>query len=560
MFKRAFNKFLEKEPDKPELYPYVYSIGLKGLQEKAKKDLKTEPIKCSECGAIFTNIQVNKEDPKIDVTLTCEFCEATTVFNKVQLLTQEILDILPDDIDFIIEDVVPQDPETAEQITKISAAEGELYISVIDISGSMSGSKIEAVKKSLIQTIKDFKINAAATRFLLIAFESSVYYYVRHDQDPIRFSGELLYSVDKMREGLERSIKKDVLPGSIGEFADGWVTKVEGLRSMDMTALGPALFYAISSFDLFQMQQSGRITLLTDGLANQGIGNLSGSSVGAEKYYDQMADLCNKNNIIVDVVGVSASGDNNEMGLQTLGKLTDNTGGKLFLISSDEMEAIFSELRQTNYIGKDVKIRIITPKAMGIKNVSGAFSSKNVEEAEISLGAVTADRELYVELDASKGFGGEGREEIPVQLQVEYIDSEGRKRLRVINDKVKITKDEKEFKKEYNQKLNVMMNIQQSGQSTYAGKADKSKKKLSKLRGAIKNELSEIQAMDASFGGAAFNEGMDYLDDELEEMEVEEKAVASSPKASYMAAKGQMRSRISAELKELKMKKKRENK
>ena len=273
-----------------------------------------------------------------------------------------------------------------------------------------------------------------------------------------------------------------------------------------------------------------------------------------------MASSCNKSNIIVDVVGVTASGDNSEMGLQTLGKLTDDTGGKLFLISSEEMESIFAELRQTNYIGRDVKVRVITPKAMGIKSVSGAFSSKNVEGEEINLGAVTADRELYIELDSSKGFGGEGKEEIPIQLQVEYKDSDGRKRLRVINDKVKITKDEKEFKKEYNQKLNVMMNIQLSGQSTYVGKAAKSKKKLSKLRGAIKNELSELKALSPSFGGAAFEEGMDYLDDELDEMEAEEKASDTAPKASYMAAKGQSRSRISAELKELKMKKKRESK
>jgi len=559
MFKRAFNKFLEKEPEKPELYPYVYSIGLKGLQEKAKKDIGTEPIRCSECGAVFTDLKFNKDDPKVEIQLTCDFCGAKNVFSKVQLLTQQILETLPNDIDFLIEDVVPQDPETADQITGISAAEGELYISVIDISGSMSGGKIEAVKKSLVQTIKDFKINAPSTRFLLIAFESSVYYYMRHNQDPVRFSGDLLHSVDKMKESIENSVKKDVLPGSIGEFADGWVSKVEGLRSRDMTALGPALFYAISSFELFRLQQSGRITLLTDGLANQGIGNLSGSSVGAEKFYDQMANLCNKNNIIVDVVGVSASGDNSEMGLQTLGKLTDSTGGKLFLISSDEMEAIFSDIRQTNYIGKDVKVRVITPKAMCIKSVSGAFSSRNVEEQEINLGSVTADRELYVEIDSSKGFG-EHKEEIPVQLQVEYKDSEGRKRLRVINDKVKVTKDEKEFKKDYNQKLNVMMNIQQAGKLDYGGKTGKSKKKLRKLKGAIKNELSELQALSPSFGGDTFEEGMDYLEDELEDMEAEEDAVANAPKASYMAAKGQQRSRISTELKELKMKLKREKK
>ena len=74
------------------------------------------------------------------------------------------------------------------------------YISVIDISGSMSGAKIEAVRKSLIQTLQDFKMNSPSTKFFLIAFESSVYYYLRHDRETINFNGELLYSLEGMRE------------------------------------------------------------------------------------------------------------------------------------------------------------------------------------------------------------------------------------------------------------------------------------------------------------------------------------------------------------------------
>ena len=109
--------------------------------------------------------------------------------------------------------------------------------------------------------------------------------------------------------------------------------------------------------------------------------------------------LCNKYRIIVDVVGVSAPGDNNEMGLQTLGKLTDKTGGTLYLISSEEMEAIFSELGQMKYIGKDVKVKIIVPPKIIIKNITGAYSSKRaIKRSGINLGAITEDRELFLEL------------------------------------------------------------------------------------------------------------------------------------------------------------------
>jgi Mg-chelatase subunit ChlD len=549
MFKRAFNQFLDKPIDKPELYPYIYSIGLKGLTTEAKKKIKTQPIQCSQCGAVLTNVKSIKEDPKIGTHYKCEYCETINVISKDQ-----IIEGLPDDIEIIIEDIKPKEPKE-DVITKVSATEGDLYIAVIDISGSMSGAKIESVKRSLVQTIKDFKINAAGTKFILIAFESSVYYYLRHDKDPTNFSGDLLFSLEGMRDQLEKAIKKKEL-GSIGEFADGWVRKVESLRSRDMTALGPALYMAIISFDIFEMKTSGRITLLTDGLANQGIGNLSGTSIGADKFYDQLGDLCNQYNIIVDIVGVTASGDNNEMGLQVLGQITDKTGGTMFLISSDEMEAVFSQIQQTNYIGRDVRIKLITPTSINIKNVTGAFSSRKVKESQINLGAVTKDRELFVELESPKGLKGIPEEEIPIQLQVEYQDKEGRKKLRVVNDKVKITKNEDEFKSEYDQKLNVMMNIQSAGQQYYAGKAKNSKTHLNSLRNELMGELKSLHKSNVKFSEKDFSEGIEYLEDELEEMEIEEEKQKSAPKASYQAAMGQSHFRMSEDLLQERMKRK----
>ncbi len=321
-----------------------------------------------------------------------------------------------------------------------------------------------------------------------------------------------------------------------------------------MTALGPALYFAIISYEEFKY--SGRITLLTDGIANQGIGNLSGTSPGAEKFYDNMAELCNQNKIIVDVVGVSTSGDNNEMGLQALGKLTDKTGGTLYLISSEEMESIFSKLRTTRYIGKDVKVKIIVPPHIIIRNITGAYSSKTVvKSSEISLGAITAERELFLELDSDK----ELKEEIiPVQLQVEYIDNEGNKRMRVINDRVKVTNDENEFTANYDQKLNVMMNIQTAGGGYYSGKAEQSKHRLKSLKRKMTKEMNHLKSANIAFSEETFNEGLSYLDDELEEIEIEEKEVAQAPTGSYWAVKGQQRARMSSSTLKKRMKKKSE--
>jgi Mg-chelatase subunit ChlD len=516
---------------------YIYSIAFKELGNP-KKQIKNEPIKCRNCDAVFTDIDLIKEDPQRGAYYICEFCGSDNSVDKTKIEEK-----LPNDIDFLLAALGTKKPEDESEITKVAKTEGDLYLSVIDVSGSMSGAKIEAVKKSLIQTLKDFKTNSPTTKYILIAFESSVYYYLRHDKSPLNFGGDLLFTLEGMESEFKKIIKKEKFIGSIGEFADGWIKKVEDLRSMDMTALGPALYFAIISFENFN--STGRITLLTDGLANQGIGNLSGTSPGANKFYEDMADLCNQYKIIVDVVGVSASGDNNEMGLQVLGKLTDTTGGTLYLISSEEMEAIFSELRQMKYIGKDVKVKIIVPPSIIIKNITGAYSSKGaVEGSEINLGAITEDRELFLELDSTKELGQQ--EEVPVQLQVEYLDNNGNKRMRVINDKVKVTKDEDEFKSKYNQKFNVMKNIQTAGGGYYSGKAEESKDRLTQLKVEMLNEMKSLKSSNIAFAEQDFAEGLSYLEDELEEIEIEEKEVAQAPAKSYWAAKGQQRARMSS--------------
>ena len=547
MFFRAFPEFLTRKPSKTELYPYLYSITFKELG-KPKKEIKTEPIKCKNCGAIFIDTNLIQDDPQKGSYYICEFCGTLNVIDK-----SKVQEKLPNDIDFILIEALKRKTEKDEKITKMEVIEGDLYISVIDISGSMSGAKIEAVKRSLVQTIKDFKINSPTTKYILITFESSVNYYLKYDRNPFNFIGDVLFSLDEISSQLRKAIKKEEFFGSIGEFADGWIRKVEELNSRDMTALGPALYFAIDSFKLFN--HTGRITLLTDGLANKGIGNLSGTSLGAKKFYKNMAELCNKYRIIVDVVGVSTPGDNNEMGLQTLGRLTDKTGGTLYLISSEEMEAIFSELGHMRYVGKDVKVKIFVPPKIIIKNITGAYSSKRaIKRSGINLGAITEDRELFLELDSAKVLAE--KEDIPVQLQVEYIDNEGRKRIRVVNDRVKVTKDENEFKSKYNQKFNVMMNIQTAGSGYYAGKAQESKKRLNKLKSNMLVESRALRSVGLNFASHQFTEGLSYLEDELEEIEVEEKEVVQAPVSSFWAVKGQKRARMSLNAMKKRMKKK----
>jgi hypothetical protein len=117
--------------------------------------------------------------------------------------------------------------------------------------------------------------------------------------------------------------------------------------------------------------------------------------------------------------------------------------------------------------------------------------------------------------------------------------------MRVINDKVKVTKDLNEFTSQYDEKFNVLMNIQAAGGGYYVGSAAESKGKLTGLRNEMLSEMERLKSLKMSFNEQDFSEGLAYLDDELEEIEMEEEKVAQAPAKSYWAVKGQQRARTS---------------
>ena len=145
MLKRSFNNFLDKPLKKSDLYPYLYSVGFKELT-KSSQQITIKPIKCSQCGAILTNIENIEEDKTIGSFFKCEFCGTVNSVSKEQINLK-----LSNDVDFLIKDVEKEKPKEEDKITSAKVGQGDLYISVIDISGSMGGAKIQAVKKSLIQ-------------------------------------------------------------------------------------------------------------------------------------------------------------------------------------------------------------------------------------------------------------------------------------------------------------------------------------------------------------------------------------------------------------------------
>ena len=306
MFKTSFQKFLRKQ--KTPL-PYIGSISFEDLQ-KAKGKIIGHPISC-QCGAILVDAKQVTKDSNLGLTFTCSYCGVLNVVNPADLARYP--NVIINDIDFIIQEPV----EIGTTHISKGGSQNQI-VAIIDISGSMAKGKLEAVKNSLIDTIKDLRVNSPSTDFLLITFESNVYLY-ELDGTRLMMPEKNCHDRDKIIAWFKK-YQDHFRP--IKNSAESWIKVIQQLKPMDYTALGPALLGGIS---VIGNSTNSRIILLTDGLANRGLGKLEGVSTSGKAFYDETARICKKQGIIVEVVGVSNTESSN-MALQILGKLAVETG------------------------------------------------------------------------------------------------------------------------------------------------------------------------------------------------------------------------------------------
>ncbi len=532
-FSSVDNKVLAKPSKLGKELPLIAQISFKDL-ERAPAAVDITPIACKTCGAVLTDVGAVKNDANLGLYFSCPFCGT---INKLSMMPGG----LPGggDIEFMLERAgVKVEPEG-----KKKGLRGELVTSIIDISGSMSGGKLEAVKHNLIESIKDMVVNAKSSVFMLVTFESNVEVFFSPKEAGITISEDkLLRSEKDLKAFIEKTCGK-FDPQTVDKLGDGWVNQVRALHTMGSTALGPAL--AAGVFIFLARKASGRILLLTDGLANVGFGRLEGDGAREGRaFYENMAKTCLNSNIVVDVIGV---GGGNELALDVLGKLSELTGGELFFVTEAELGSTFSELTQRQFVGKDVKVKVFTSKDIEVEQISGISSvaQKAKRMEEINIGSVTSDREAFIEFNVKESLKGD---QIPVQVQMEYRDAAGNKKLRVFKSMLKAEESEASYKKEYDPKLMSVMRIQQAGEMYGKGDTAQAQQILTQTKQVFENER-------AMFNEANAAPAMEFLESEMVQINDLEKEKMTKAKVSFSAMAGQKRARMSLDkkMKELKM-------
>ncbi len=488
--------------------PYVLRVEFGHLAHETTK-IVGKPIACHKCNGFLLSVDQIEEDPKVGRHFVCPFC------GTLNIIEGEVV-VAGDDTDFEVE----PPPETSTETDVISTG-GRSFLGLIDVSGSMAGANLAAVKRSLNTSIDSLAANAPDTMFGLIEFESSVVARDLETGSPVVLPRTSFASLNDIMKSTKTLLDQIKLVG-VGKNSDKLKKHVQALRDQGGTALGPAVGMA---YVIAKHRNVGRVVLLTDGLANEGIGALEGYQVTpASKYYEDLGKMFMELGTAVDVVGIASGAG---MELQTLGLLPEATGGQMYYVTPNELDRSLSELAGASLLGRDVEVRLVTPSGVKLKDASGvsrAVVDQLKKTNESKIGVVGEDHEIYFEVEPEKEIK---ESEVPIQVQVTYTDEAGARRVRAVTTKLRVTKKEAEIMKTLDPTVGATFVTQKAGEESFRGDREKGRERIASFRKALKTKAkaapASIQAM--------LDKTDNVLNVEEEEITRQEEMLAEAPAA-----------------------------
>jgi hypothetical protein len=493
--------------------PYVLRVRFGELATETTK-IVGKPIACHKCNGFLLSLDQIVEDPKVGKHFVCPFC------GTLNVIEGEIF-VAGDDTDFM---VTP--PGKVETTTDVTTTGGKSFLALIDVSGSMAGANLSAVKRSLNTSIDSLASNSPDTLFGLIEFESTVLLRNLEDGSPIPLPTETYPSFQKIADATKKLLDKVKLV-PVGKKSKDIKHHVQALRDQGGTALGPAVAMA---YVISKHKGVGRVVLLTDGLANEGIGALEGYQVTpANDYYEDLGKKFREMGASFDVVGI-ASGSGME--LRTLGLLPEATGGQMYYVTPNELDRSISELAGASLLGRDVEVRLITPPGVKVKDASGV-SRGVVEELtrrqESKIGAVGESHEIYFEMEPESKIKAD---EVPIQVQVTYTDEEGARRVRAVTTHLKVAKKEDEVMETLDPTVGAVFVTQKAGEEAFRGDRAGGTKRIAAFRAALRSKAAAAPTK----AKKRFDMAEEALSAEEEELVTQEKEMKEAPASAPSAA------------------------
>ncbi|KAJ3423949.1 hypothetical protein M0812_29580 [Anaeramoeba flamelloides] len=308
-------------------------------------------------------------------------------------------------------------------------------------NSNRSLTRFDCVKIAIMSQLSEVVQNEPNTRVIIVTFSGSVQilYPSFIATVPIKNTKEenleYFYSIGKNQPK----------PEPICKSKNKYFEILQNCEVSGPTCLGPAI--AISA-GIAARQNSSRIILCTDGQANLGIGQLDTKDnttlEQSDNFYHQLADQCAQDGSMIDIIKIIGS----ECELNSLGKLTEKTGGDVLILKPKDLAKRFKTVLKRQVIAKNVSLRIIANTAIFVSKQGKKLKSNILD---LKVGNVKENSQISFNIINMGDDLGENENENEKENENE---NENEKEKEKVKEKVKEKEKEKRQEKQNTNKNN----------------------------------------------------------------------------------------------------------
>lgn len=409
-----------------------------------------DPFSCPCCHSYFScgsSANVAKSETGAPIW-TCEFCGTRTpvsleppefpTTNCVTYLLNQLSDGTK---------LQPEEEQKAKVPNKhVLAGPEPTVVFCVDCSGSMddttdmkvchgmkylrspnSVSRLEAVKLAIDSQLRQLSRSAPGRKVGFVTFESAVQILGDGSHPPVKLPKALHNNFDGNIAFAEK-LNDEYLARPLRETCEMLLERLEHICTGGCTTLGPALAAAVAMAS--KGAPGSRVIICTDGIANEGMGEIEGHETKAKEFYTRLGKYAKERGVIVSIISIVSS----ECRLEMLSPVADMTGGDVLRVDPENLSNDFETLLSEKVIATNVTVKVRLHRALRFVGVPESYLSPDGSVYTQPIGSANRDTSVVCkysmksikDLERMKGIDYFRMMQVPIQAQIEFRDLEGK--------------------------------------------------------------------------------------------------------------------------------------
>jgi hypothetical protein len=512
------------------------------------------PYFCKKCEAIFNVYSILENGINDKKLWICEFCgnKNELLIDQEELPKQEIIDyyIKSEVQEAVLDPVTIFCFDTSSSMCLTEKIEGEhnfkgksninydeylseegiqtdLYELEYGLENETYVSRLQCLQSAIEENMKTFLSEHPDRKIGFVQFNDEVIGIGDGTENLVKINGNDLNDFEKIVESGEQN--SDIISQSIEKSMDSLTEILYDINENGQTALGPAILFSIS---LIKNNSPGsKIFLLTDGLANIGLGSLDKIDSCEDfnettQFYEKLGKMAKKKGIVINLITFVDA----ECKITILNHLCELSGGMIIRVKITDIINKFSDIFNKETSATDVKLTIKLHRLLKFREEDPKLLKHDGSTLVKDLGNVNPDKEICIEYGFKPSQEIVGRyseininhlEEVLFQTIIEYTNTFGRRLMRVITKKQKISSDKEEVSKISNCSILSLNAMQKSSLIAKEGDYRKAQAEVVAWKGFIKNSSMNSESSKKDF--KLFNQNMKEFNDSLQKIQLEER-------------------------------------